>query len=410
MLARRGAALEDKLREARPRRRPEVAGSLDLDDVVARILDSALRSRASTPPSSRSRATRAAAWSSRPACRARKPSSRGELGSKLAVPLEGELGPLGSLSVYSGTVPRSGRKVGDEVADLVRRAVPALDNAFRYREARRLADTDALTGLRNRRFFHETLQRECTRAHRYGRSLALLVLDLDDFKAINEQVGHLAGDAVLAETALRVRAVLRASDIACRVGGDEFAIILPEAGARQAAQLYDRVEEAVSAQPIGTIPRLTLSGGVAELVEGDDATTFFERADDALYRAKQAGKAQLFARATSRARAAPSDERGHERLELDRRRRRQLVAAADRRRERGRLHLRRPLLERVALGERRQRDANRRRDERERHRPERLRLAAPRAPCTLPVDRLQRARSPSPPSPNTPLGATASSA
>ena len=78
-----------------------------------------------------------------------------------------------------------------------------------------------------------------------------------------------------------------------RVGGDEFAIVLPEAGAGQAAQLYDRVEEAVSAQPIGTIPRLTLSGGIAELIEGDVATTFFERADDGLYRAKQAGKAQL---------------------------------------------------------------------------------------------------------------------
>ena len=188
---------------------------------------------------------------------------QGELGSKLAVPLEGELGPLGSLTVYSGTVRELEHDVGDQVADLVRRAVPALDNAFRYREARRLADLDALTGLRNRRFFHETLQRECTRAHRYGRSLALLVLDLDDFKAINEQVGHLAGDAVLAETAARVRAVLRASDIACRVGGDELAIVLPEAGATQAAQLYDRVEEAVSSQPIGAVPQLTLSGGIA---------------------------------------------------------------------------------------------------------------------------------------------------
>ena len=119
------------------------------------------------------------------------------------------------------------------------------------------------------------------------------MLDVDDFKAINGQVGHLAGDAVLAEAASRVRGVLRASDIACRVGGDEFAIILPEAAAEQAALLYQRVVEAVSAEPIGTIPRLTLSGGVTELTESDNATTFFERADDALYQAKQAGKAQL---------------------------------------------------------------------------------------------------------------------
>ena len=106
-------------------------------------------------------------------------------------------------------------------------------------------------------------------------------------------MGHLAGDAVLAEAAARVRGVLRASDVACRVGGDELAIVLPEAGAIQAAQLYARVEEAVSSEPIGSVARLTLSGGIAALVPDDDATTFFERADDALYRAKQAGKAQL---------------------------------------------------------------------------------------------------------------------
>jgi diguanylate cyclase (GGDEF)-like protein len=294
LLAARKAALTDELRRARTDGRPEVAGSLDLDDVVARILDATLAlpgvdaAVLTLAGDERGGMVKSAGMSREEAER------QGELGSTLSRSLQGELGPLGSLSVYSGSVRDLERQAGADVADIVRRGVPALDNAFRYREARRLADLDALTGLRNRRFFHETLQRECTRAQRYGRSLALLVLDLDDFKAINEQVGHLAGDAVLAETAARIRAVLRASDIACRVGGDEFGIILPEAGARQAAQLYDRVEEAVSAQPIGSIPRLTLSGGVAELVENDDATTVFERADDSLYRAKQAGKAQLY--------------------------------------------------------------------------------------------------------------------
>jgi diguanylate cyclase (GGDEF)-like protein len=293
VLARRGAVLEGKLRQARADRGPEVAGSLDPDDVVARILDNSLAvpgidaAVLSLEGDERGGMVKSAGMSREEAER------QGELGSKLSVPLEGELGLLGTLSVYSGTVSHVERQVGDEIAGIVRRAVPALDNAFRYREARRLADLDALTGLRNRRFFHETLQRECTRAHRYGRSLALLVLDVDDFKAINGQVGHLAGDAVLAEAASRVRGVLRASDIACRVGGDEFAIILPEAAAEQAALLYHRVVEAVSAEPIGTIPRLTLSGGVTELTESDNATTFFERADDALYQAKQAGKAQL---------------------------------------------------------------------------------------------------------------------
>src|SRR6266545_4603380 len=192
VLARRGAVLEGKLRQARADRGPEVAGSLDPDDVVARILDNSLAvpgidaAVLSLEGDERGGMVKSAGMSREEAER------QGELGSKLSVPLEGELGLLGTLSVYSGTFSQVERQVGDEIAGIVRRAVPALDNAFRYREARRLADLDALTGLRNRRFFHETLQREVT-----------------------------------------------------------------------------------------------------ELTESDNATTFFERADDALYQAKQAGKAQL---------------------------------------------------------------------------------------------------------------------
>jgi diguanylate cyclase (GGDEF)-like protein len=296
VLAKRGATLQAQLQRARGDRREgrrEFAGSLDLDDVVARVLESSTALQGvdaavlSLEGDEKGRLVKAAGMSQEEAERL------GELGSKLSVPLEGELGSLGFLGVYSRSVRDIEAEVGGELDDIVRRAVAALDNAFRYREARRLADLDALTGLRNRRYFHETLQRECARGQRYGRRLALLLLDVDDFKAINERVGHLAGDAVLAETAARVRQVLRASDIACRVGGDEFAIILPEAGTGEATQLYRRVEEAVSGRPLGNIGRLTLSGGVAELTESDDATTFFERADHALYRAKSAGKAQL---------------------------------------------------------------------------------------------------------------------
>jgi diguanylate cyclase (GGDEF)-like protein len=292
LLLRRQRVLGADSRRARADR-PELAGSLDLDDVVARVLDEALAldgvdaAVLSLEGDEKGTLVKSAGMSQPEAERL------GERGTKHTLQLRGELGSLGSLAVVSGTTRDLGALDG-ELSDIVRRGVPALDNAFRYREARRLADTDALTGLRNRRFFHETLLRECTRAHRYGRSLALLVLDVDDFKAINESVGHLAGDTVLAETAARLRAALRASDVACRVGGDEFAILLPEAGARQATQLYDRVETAVSSEPIGTIERLTLSGGVAQLAEGEDATAFFERADEALYRAKQRGKAQLF--------------------------------------------------------------------------------------------------------------------
>ncbi|MDQ3066963.1 MAG: sensor domain-containing diguanylate cyclase [Actinomycetota bacterium] len=214
----------------------------------------------------------------------------------LAVPLVLEGEPMGYLSAYT----RAGREAfgetgAAELEELALRAGPAIDNARRFREARQLADLDALTGLHNRRYFHETLAREVARAHRYARTLALVVLDLDDFKAINDRIGHLAGDAVLAEAADRVRDVVRSADVACRVGGDEFAVILPESSLTDADQLYKRLEHAVSTRPVGQAGRLHLSAGVTDLRPDDDAISFFERADEALYRAKGAGKGTVVA-------------------------------------------------------------------------------------------------------------------
>jgi diguanylate cyclase (GGDEF)-like protein len=214
--------------------------------------------------------------------------------SGLAVPVHGETGPMGFLAVFSRSAShRYDEEVTRELEELAQRAGPAIANARRFREARQLADLDALTGLHNRRYFHETLAREVSRAQRYGRRLALVVFDLDDFKAINDRIGHLAGDAVLAEIAERVRDVVRAADIACRVGGDEFAVILPESSMGDADQLYHRVRGAVSSRAVAQAGRLNLSAGIAELTEDDDPTTFFERADEALYRAKELGKGQL---------------------------------------------------------------------------------------------------------------------
>jgi two-component system cell cycle response regulator len=121
------------------------------------------------------------------------------------------------------------------------------------------------------------------------------VLDLDDFKLINDRIGHLAGDSVLAETAERVRGAVRTADIACRVGGDEFAVILPESTLVEANQLYERISYAVSSQPVGPGGLIRLSGGVTELRPDDDASALFQRADAALYRAKDAGKATFVA-------------------------------------------------------------------------------------------------------------------
>ncbi len=146
-----------------------------------------------------------------------------------------------------------------------------------------MAETDALTGFFNQRYFHETLRREALRAQRYDRRLALLILDLDDFKAVNDRIGHLAGDAVLAQVAERLRNSIRSVDVGCRVGGDEFAVIMPESTADDAAQLFQRMHDGVATMSVPGGGRVRLSAGIAELRHGETAAGLFERADSALY-------------------------------------------------------------------------------------------------------------------------------
>ncbi len=169
----------------------------------------------------------------------------------------------------------------------------AFENARQFRELHELAVRDPLSGLHNRRYFHETLAHEVKRAHRYDRRLALIFFDLDNFKSINEEIGHLGGDSVLAEVADRLRSVVRGADIPCRVGGDEFAVILPESSLEDVERFFQRLQLAIQGQPIGRIPNLGVSAGMAELGRDDDATSLFRRVDQALYRAKRAGKGRV---------------------------------------------------------------------------------------------------------------------
>jgi diguanylate cyclase (GGDEF)-like protein len=297
----------------------EIAGSIDMDEVLARTLDAGTRltgvdaalirlenhegiptvaahglsadgaeAIAGPPDGSRARAIEVSYRYGDD-----EPDPASLIAGGLAVPLEDNGSRIGYLSVYTRNRERHFKE--DDVRrleELTQRATPAIENARRFREARQLADLDALTGLHNRRYFHETLARECARAHRYDRRLSLIVFDLDDFKNVNDKVGHLAGDAVLAEAAARVREVIRTADIPCRVGGDEFAVILPESAIEQAEQLFGRLQETISSRPLGQAGRLHISAGVAELKAEDDSISFFERGDDALYRAKEAGKGQ----------------------------------------------------------------------------------------------------------------------
>ena len=173
-------------------------------------------------------------------------------------------------------------------------AAMALENARLYEEARNLADRDPLTGFYNHRFLHERLGEEVVRTQRGRRPLSVLMLDVDDFKLVNDTFGHLFGDRVLTWTAELIRSTLRASDVPARYGGDEFAIILPETDADEATRAAERILEAFRdnafvGEQRGPVP-IGASIGVATYpADGRTATELIAAADTALSRVMRAG-------------------------------------------------------------------------------------------------------------------------
>lgn len=157
-----------------------------------------------------------------------------------------------------------------------------------------LAHTDPLTSLANRRSFLAAAERELQRARRYGRPLALLMLDIDRFKAVNDRHGHVAGDAVLREVARRMRTAVRDGDLVARYGGEEFVVLLPESDAQSARAAAEGLREAVAAAPVvaaGKPITVTISAGVASLPQPDGGLApWLDAADEALYRAKANGR------------------------------------------------------------------------------------------------------------------------
>ena len=173
-------------------------------------------------------------------------------------------------------------------------AAMALENARLYEDARNLADHDPLTGFYNHRFIHERLGEEVVRAQRARRPLSMLMLDLDDFKLVNDTFGHLFGDRVLTWTAELIRSTLRASDVPARYGGDEFAIILPETDHDEARRAAERILEAFRSRAFvgeqrGPVP-ISASIGVATYPQhGRTPTELIAAADGALYTVKRDG-------------------------------------------------------------------------------------------------------------------------
>lgn len=163
--------------------------------------------------------------------------------------------------------------------------------AFDVEHARRLANTDGLTGLYNHRHLQERLQQEIDRAQRYGRPISVVMADLDRFKRYNDAYGHPRGDEVLIVVAQTLRQVSRAADIVARYGGEEFTLILPETPAAEAGVLAERARQRIEEMSIGDgEARVTLSLGVAAFSPGMTKESLIEAADAALYAAKHRGR------------------------------------------------------------------------------------------------------------------------
>jgi diguanylate cyclase (GGDEF)-like protein len=171
----------------------------------------------------------------------------------------------------------------------------AVENARLYEATEQLSRTDGLTQLYNHRFFQERIQEEIKRSDRFRQKLSLMMIDVDDFKRVNDTHGHLVGDRVLREIARVLRGCLREVDVAARYGGDEFAIILPDTDLHQAVEVSERLRRAVNGHDFlhGPSPsRLTLSVGVATRAPMSPLSSegLLKAADEALFRAKREGR------------------------------------------------------------------------------------------------------------------------
>lgn len=162
---------------------------------------------------------------------------------------------------------------------------------------RELSDSDALTGLANRRKLLKRLDEEISLSNRHATPLALMMIDLDHFKAINDTWGHMQGDAVLRELAGCCQGLLREEDLLARLGGEEFALLLPLTSRHSASQLAERLRRVVADHHFdGLGPgRITVSIGITEHRVGDARETLLQRADTSLYRAKHLGRNRVVA-------------------------------------------------------------------------------------------------------------------
>jgi diguanylate cyclase (GGDEF)-like protein len=206
------------------------------------------------------------------------------------VPLHAEGGPLGVMVLEHGARRgRIERRVVLMVQQLAAHGALALRNAFLLQQVQRLAETDPLTGIANRRTFHGVLERELARAARSGEQVTLAMIDIDHFKRLNDEHGHQIGDDVLKGVADALASACRSFDTPTRYGGEEFAVILPSCTSKESLIAAERLRSAIAGAGV-EVP-VTVSAGVATFpTHAADPNALIKAADEALYESKHAGR------------------------------------------------------------------------------------------------------------------------
>ena len=207
--------------------------------------------------------------------------------SLIAVPLQFRDEEIGMLWVYSSR-PRAFANEDPALVERFAKIVGSIAHlSLQFNQKLRESRTDDLTGLQNRRAYDESLRQALAEAVRYGAPLTLIIADLNAFKAINDRFGHLTGDIALSRVARILQRLVRATDSVFRIGGDEFAILMPHSNGAAARRLVTRIARRLSAARFD-FGRVSLSYGIGEMEANDDPTSLHGRADRALYANKHA--------------------------------------------------------------------------------------------------------------------------
>jgi diguanylate cyclase (GGDEF)-like protein len=212
--------------------------------------------------------------------------------SEIFIPLVSfgtEIGVLACASTRSDAFQENEVKALESVADII---ATAIQNAGHVEQIRQLAFRDGLTGIFNRRYFEQKMREELDRATRYEQQLSVLMIDIDHFKEVNDEFGHLLGDEVLRQVSNLFTTQLRKVDFVCRYGGEEFAVLMPVTSSEKALQVAEKLRRKIAGWHFPGVQRsITVSIGVAEYPEhGETRDSLIRAADAALYLAKQKGR------------------------------------------------------------------------------------------------------------------------